>query len=148
VRGGPKGNFRGVLGVSRDVLPPIDVADERVAVDERLGRDRGSSFGPSVTAATGSITGGRLNLHVGGDLSQEDACSVGCGSVRSDHEGAHDVDKLEVYVRAALESPLVRADAEEGADPWFAEISEEIEGRLAPNEMWKLRRGDGDGNLR
>ena len=141
----PKGSFREVLGVSRDVLPAFDVAEERVAVDDKLGRGRGSSL--SVTGAVGSMTEGLLNFHVDVDLSQEDAwCSM--GSVRSDRKGARVGDKPEEDERGALESPRVRADAAEGADPWAPEISEEIEGRLVPKDRWKLRRGEGDANLR
>lgn len=143
----PKGTFREVLGVSRDVLPAFDVADERVAVDDKLGRDRGSSR--SVTGAVGSMTEGLLNFHVDVDLSQEDAWGSE-GSVRSERKGTRVGDKPEECGSRALESPRVRTDAAEGADPWAPapEISEEIEGRLVPKDRWKLRRGDGDANLR
>ena len=107
-RAEPKGSLRDVLGVSREVLPAFDVADERVAVDDKLGRGRGSSL--SVAGAVGSMTEGLLNFHVEVDLSQEDAwCSE--GSVRSDRRDGRVGGKPEEEGRGALESPRVRGDA-------------------------------------
>lgn len=121
------GTFREVLGVSRDVLPAFDVTDERVTVDDKLGRDWGSSL--SMAEAVGSMA--LLSFHADGDLSQEDAwCSE--GSVCSDSKGAR-VGGQPEEERGALESP--RADAAESADPCARETPEEVEGR----REWKER---------